>query len=340
MSENQRLLALLIDGDNVNSKKIQEILDTVNTKGKVLIKRVYNNKSSMEHWEPIIGKYSLYSVWVPNNTKNKNSVDIALVVDAMSLLYERPDLDGFCIVSSDADHTALVKHVLTKDKYVLGIGNTSTPEPFRNACTDFINVDELVSTQPIIEQPIIAQPVSTPAVDISDNELLKLVTAAYKKVAKAGALNTDAGWIQLLNIKAEMLILKPIFQPNTKVLVEKLKALAKAFPQTIEVREHLDSKPVLHYLRLLKGSEVEKFCLAYKYAVEELKLNNKDGWVTLSATGSALKTLFPKYDALTYQGEKSSQLKKVVEKMTKDYPKIIELKLEGEGKHPHIRIKK
>jgi len=337
MSENQKL-ALLIDGDNINSKKIQEILDLVNTKGKALIKRVYNNKASMEHWEPIIGKYSLYSVWVPNNTKNKNSVDIALVVDAMSLLYERPDLDGFCIVSSDADHTALVKHILTKDKYVLGIGNTNTPEPFRNSCTEFVDLDELVSTTSPVEQVTITQPIATPVQEISDSELLKLVTAAYKKVAKGGALNTDAGWIQLLNIKAEMLALKPTFQPTTRTLAERLKTLAKSSPRIIEIRENLDTKPVVHFVRLLKDSEIDKFHHAYNHVTEELKSQDKQGWVMLTTMRITLQKLFPKYDPLTYQGVKSNQLKKVIEKMIKDYPNIIEIKTQKLD--VYIRMKK
>ena len=179
---------------------------------------------------------------MPNNTSNKNSVDIALVVDAMSLLYERQDLDGFCIVSSDADFTTLVKHIQTKDKYVLGIGNATTPEPFRNACTDFVDIEELVSAESPVEQSIgSAEIVSTSIEEISDDDLMDWFSEAYKKVVKGDTLNTDGGWIQLLDVKVAMAELKPTFQPNTRALAEKLKALAESFPRQIEVREQLDN---------------------------------------------------------------------------------------------------
>ncbi|MFN8529031.1 MAG: NYN domain-containing protein [Anaerolineae bacterium] len=43
--------------------------------------------------------------WVPNNTPGKNSVDIALVIEAMSILCTRNEITGYCIVSSDSDYT-------------------------------------------------------------------------------------------------------------------------------------------------------------------------------------------------------------------------------------------
>ncbi len=334
MSENQLLFALFIDGDNVNSEKIQEILDRISSIGKVLIKQVYNNTSSMGHWEPIIGKYSLTPIWVPNNTRNKNSVDIALVVGAMSLLYERSDLEGFCIVSSDADYTALVKHIQTKDKYVLGIGNSSTPEAFRNACTDFVDLAELSRSESPIEQTVkLAEIVSTSTEEISDDDLLDMFSQAYQKVSEENNLNTEDGWIPLPDVKAAMINLNPGFQMYTRILAEKLKALAEASSTRIEVREQLDSKPVFHYVRLSEDREIDKFCAAYKRAATER--GDKDGWVQLSAFGQVLQVLFSDFGRIEYKGV--ARLQKVIEKMSIDYPDIIELDTEEE--HPKLRFK-
>ncbi len=71
----------------------------------------------------------------------QNSTDIALVIDAMELLYTQK-LDGFCIASSDADF-ALVMQLKANGHDVYGFGERKTPDPFVNACTTFLYLDSL-----------------------------------------------------------------------------------------------------------------------------------------------------------------------------------------------------
>ena len=60
----------------------------------------------------------------------------------MELLYtDRPD--AFGIVSSDADFTPLVMHLRSKGSAVYGFGARKTPEPFVNACSRFLFLDDL-----------------------------------------------------------------------------------------------------------------------------------------------------------------------------------------------------
>jgi uncharacterized LabA/DUF88 family protein len=75
-------------------------------------------------------------------SRGKNASDMAMVVDAMALLYnDHPD--AFGIVSSDADFTPLVMHLREKGAAVYGFGERKTPEPFRSACTKFLFLDQL-----------------------------------------------------------------------------------------------------------------------------------------------------------------------------------------------------
>jgi uncharacterized LabA/DUF88 family protein len=75
-------------------------------------------------------------------SKGKNASDMAMVIDAMALLYtDRPD--AFGIVSSDADFTPLVMHLREKGAAVYGFGASKTPEPFVNACSRFLFLDKL-----------------------------------------------------------------------------------------------------------------------------------------------------------------------------------------------------
>ncbi|MEO6033422.1 MAG: NYN domain-containing protein, partial [Burkholderiaceae bacterium] len=75
-------------------------------------------------------------------TKGKNASDMAMVIDALELLYtDRPD--AFGIVSSDADFTPLVMHLREKGAAVYGFGAQKTPEPFVNACSRFLFLNQL-----------------------------------------------------------------------------------------------------------------------------------------------------------------------------------------------------
>lgn len=345
MSESRELFALFIDGDNVNSKKIQEILDKINALGSLLYKSVYYNKSSMDHWEPIISKYSLDSEFVPNNTKNKNSVDITLVVDAMKLLYEDPELSGFCIVASDADYTALAKEIKKKKKFVLGIGEDKTPEAFRNSCTEFLYLEELVPAPPSSKQSA-AEEISPPLEEMLDGEFLRLFIKAREQVVRKG-VQDEHGRVMLREIRDAMNELNsafPVQYQNMLTFTNKIKSLAKVYPNNIALEEQQDSRPVVqHYVHIksVKGktsaSEISRFRSAYKHAATASKQTDDKGWVPLSAVGQALRELYPSYDPLVYRGEKRSKLGKVVQQMVEDYPGVIELDHSQQGR---MRIKK
>ena len=70
-------------------------------------------------------------------TKGKNATDMALVIDAMDLLYSNT-FDGFCIVSSDSDFTRLASRLRENGRTVYGFGEKKTPEAFRKACDKFV----------------------------------------------------------------------------------------------------------------------------------------------------------------------------------------------------------
>jgi NYN domain len=336
MSANEKLFALLIDGDNANSKMIQQILDRVATLGKVLIKNVYYNKASLDHWEPVINKYSLYSVFVPNNTKKKNSVDITLVVDAMAMLYRRPEVTSFCIVASDADYTALAKQIQTENKYVLGIGEAKTPETFRNACSEFIYIEDLADTRSAAK----------PVINSADKTYLRSMIKAYKQVLKQGPEDAQ-GRVTLREIWETMKASDAAFSVEYKQIIKfinKVKGFAEIYPENIVLATQADSKPAAHFIQFKNAgdkkisSEIDRFREAYEYIVKEPKLKTPNGWVSLSAIGTTLREMYPNYQYLVYGDITYSQLNKVVKKMSVDHPKVIELN--GSKQTLQLRFKK
>ncbi len=79
------------------------------------------------------------------NTKGKNASDIGLVIDAMDILHAGR-FDGFVLVSSDSDFTALANRLREDGLTVIGIGEKKTPEALRNVVNRFIFIENLEGT--------------------------------------------------------------------------------------------------------------------------------------------------------------------------------------------------
>lgn len=136
-------IALLIDADNAPASKIEFIIAELATIGRVNIRRAYGNwkKPSLSGWENLLPEYAIQSMQQFDIVKGKNATDMALLIDAMDMLYTR-EVDIFCLVSSDCDFTPLVIRLRAHGKKVIGFGRQGTPEPFVNACSRFIYLDD------------------------------------------------------------------------------------------------------------------------------------------------------------------------------------------------------
>ncbi|MFL0269388.1 NYN domain-containing protein [Candidatus Clostridium radicumherbarum] len=135
-------IALLIDSDNIGAKYIDSILGELAKYGKVTIRRMYGDwsKDRLKPWLEKSSQFSLTPIMQSNDTPRKNASDIGLVIDAMDILYSGK-VNGFCIVSSDADFNKLAKRLRESGNLVIGIGEQKTPEAFRASCEKFISLD-------------------------------------------------------------------------------------------------------------------------------------------------------------------------------------------------------
>lgn len=141
----EKRIALLIDADNAPASKIDVILAEVARHGAANVRRAYGNWKSphLKTWEATLHTYAIRPIQQFAYSSGKNASDMAMVIDAMDLLYART-LDAFAIVSSDADFTPLVMRILTDGVKVYGFGEKKTPDPFVNACSQFTYVEGLV----------------------------------------------------------------------------------------------------------------------------------------------------------------------------------------------------
>ena len=147
-------IALLIDADNISHSKIALMLAELSKYGTANIRRAYGDwgSTSLKGWKDKLHDFAIRPIQQFSYSTGKNATDIALVIDAMELLYTQK-LDGFCIASSDADFTPLVMQLKANGHEVYGFGERKTPAPFRNACTTFLYLDTLGDAAPAAAAP-------------------------------------------------------------------------------------------------------------------------------------------------------------------------------------------
>lgn len=142
--ENLQKIALLIDADNTQIGKLGAVLQEVSTRGRIIVKRAYGNwrKDTLKNWEDELKRLAIKAEQQFDYVTGKNATDMALVIDTLDLLHS--DIyDAFVIVASDSDYTPLVIKLRESGVYVMGVGEQKTPEAFRNACDDFIFLENL-----------------------------------------------------------------------------------------------------------------------------------------------------------------------------------------------------
>ena len=137
-------LAVLIDGDNIPSAYVKEMMEEIAKYGNPTIKRIYGDwtKPHLAKWKNVLLENAVTPIQQYGYTQGKNSTDSAMIIDAMDILYSGK-VDGFCLVSSDSDFTRLATRLREAGMNVIGIGEKKTPDPFIVACDRFIYIEIL-----------------------------------------------------------------------------------------------------------------------------------------------------------------------------------------------------
>jgi uncharacterized protein (TIGR00288 family) len=180
-------IALFIDADNAPAAKIDTILSELARYGVVNIRKAYGNWKSpcLKSWEDVLHEFAIQPIQPIQQfdlTKGKNATDIALVIDAMDILYTR-DVDTICLVSSDCDFTPLVTRALADGKFIIGFGERKTPSAFVNSCSKFLYLDDIDADEKPVE-------IKKPSIK-SDTKLINMLRQAID------ASEDDDGWAHL-----------------------------------------------------------------------------------------------------------------------------------------------
>ncbi|MDJ0638978.1 MAG: NYN domain-containing protein [Paracoccaceae bacterium] len=198
------LYAVLIDADNIPAKYAEAILKEITTFGEPALRRVYGDWSSgrLNTWSKAVRELGLVAHQETANTVGKNASDIGLVIDAMDILHTGR-FDGFVLVSSDSDFTALANRAREQGIDVIGIGEQKAPESLRNVCNRFILLEN------IVEEPAPAAKGAGKSMKLDPSKAIPLITRAMDKIA------SEDDWYALGQLGQYITRDTPDFDPRT-----------------------------------------------------------------------------------------------------------------------------
>ncbi|MDW3652718.1 MAG: NYN domain-containing protein [Bacteroidia bacterium] len=241
-------LAVLIDGDNIPSAYVKEMMEEIAKYGNPTIKRIYGDwtKPGLNKWKKLLLENAITPIQQYAYTTGKNATDSAMIIDAMDILYSNK-VNGFCLVSSDSDFTRLATRLREAGMLVIGIGEKKTPNPFIVACDRFIYIEILKDEEE--EEEKVEKKKEKPTFDKITRKEIRLISSSIN------ALSDDDGWAFLGDVGSLLQKKQPNFDSRNYGF-EKLTPLIKSIGRfEIDQRESGKSKYKLIYVRNKKSGK-------------------------------------------------------------------------------------
>lgn len=322
MNSSNKKLAVLIDADNAPADCIEDLLEEIAKYGTATVKRIYGDWShGLLQWKAALLPHAIIPVQQFAYTKGKNATDMALVIDAMDLLYSG-NFDGFCLVSSDSDFTRLASRIRESGLAVYGFGEQKTPESFRKACDKFIYIE--VFRPQKTNAPKTTNKTKTTNENKNQNNINNL-TQLIKRAVKETA--DDFGWANLGPIGSHINKINPEFDSRLygfSKLSELIKSLELFETRTdnnqLQIRQRKNEKndtkpnPETNKQPENHAPTLEELSAQIEKIIQQntLQQGEKAQWATLNAVGQQLKNEQPQLNLKTYGHNRLSSLIKAI----------------------------
>lgn len=239
-------IAVLIDGDNIPSAYVKEMMEEIAKYGNPTVKRIYGDWTNprLGKWKNVLLENAITPIQQYGYTAGKNATDSAMIIDAMDILYSG-DVNGFCLVSSDSDFTRLATRLREAGMQVFGIGEKKTPNPFIVACDKFIYIEILKnpasedSTEDTTEQKG-----SKNNVDKITNKEIRLISTTIADLAD------DDGWAFLGDVGSLLQKKQPNFDSRNYGFQKLTPLISSINNFEIERREDTKGRKKLIYVKI------------------------------------------------------------------------------------------
>ena len=236
-------IAVLIDGDNIPSAHVKEMMEEIAKYGNPTIKRIYGDWTSphLSKWKNLLLQNAITPIQQYAYTVGKNATDSAMIIDAMDILYSEK-VNGFCLVSSDSDFTKLATRLREAGMQVIGIGEKKTPTPFIVACDKFIYI-EIIRKQTEKKENVSQKDIVKDSLDQITPRVTKLIATTISD------LSDEDGWAFLGDVGSLLQKKQPNFDSRNYGF-EKLTPLIKSIGKfELEQRENTKSKHKLIFVK-------------------------------------------------------------------------------------------
>lgn len=244
--------AVLIDGDNIPSAHVKEMMEEIAKYGNPTIKRIYGDwtKPHLGKWKSILLENAITPIQQYGYTTGKNATDSAMIIDAMDILYSGK-VNGFCLVSSDSDFTRLATRLREAGLQVIGIGEKKTPDPFIVACDKFIYL-EILKGESEPKETTGEGPQARESVDKLSQREIKLIESSI------AATSDEDGWAFLGDVGSLIQKKRPNFDSRNYGF-QKLTPLIKSLGNIeIELKENTKSQHKLIYVRIKEKNKTKR----------------------------------------------------------------------------------
>ncbi|SDM22445.1 NYN domain-containing protein [Kriegella aquimaris] len=239
-------IAVLIDGDNIPSAYVKEMMEEIAKYGNPTIKRIYGDWTNprLGKWKNVLLENAITPIQQYGYTVGKNATDSAMIIDAMDILYSGK-VNGFCLVSSDSDFTRLATRLREAGMQVFGIGEKKTPNPFIVACDKFIYIEILKDqSEEDATETTPQKSASKSNVDKITAKEIKLIASTIEDVAE------DDGWAFLGDVGSLLQKKQPNFDSRNYGF-QKLTPLIGAITNfEVERREDSRGRNKLIYVKI------------------------------------------------------------------------------------------
>src|SRR6056297_3692883 len=234
-------LAVLIDGDNIPSAYVKEMMEEIAKYGNPTIKRIYGDWTNphLAKWKSVLLENAVTPIQQYGYTSGKNATDSAMIINAMDILYAQK-VQGFCLVSSDSDFTRLATRLREAGLQVIGIGEKKTPDPFIVACDKFIYL-EILKKQ--ADKKDDDKEEDKDAVDKITRKEIKLISSTISD------LSDDDGWAFLGDVGSLLQKKQPNFDSRNYGFEKLTPLIASIGKFEIDQRDSSRGKFKLIYVR-------------------------------------------------------------------------------------------
>jgi len=151
-------IAVFIDFENIVTAAesryytldLQRLFAELGRRGRLVLKRAYGDWSRFTKYREELLRHGvdLVQIYSYGHKIARNRADVRMAIDAMEVLFTRPEIQIFAIISGDSDFSSLITRLREHGKFVIGVGvQGATSDLIPALCDEFVYYDTLIVSE-------------------------------------------------------------------------------------------------------------------------------------------------------------------------------------------------